>query len=250
MWEPISNVILVYSTMLMPILIGLGMIFRLYFLRPYQYRFAPILLSFPAPFLWALLDFQLSDDFYVYLPYAAVGFGAFLASMIYYAKTPRFVGALLGVVLLGVAIANTFDLNPIAAHQLLGTNIRLSQQREGAQEIENRFGEDVRLASINSPQVLVLLHRKNPNPYLFITAGIDRQIEAEGPGGFEGWLRGLEEYDVLTFFGEGQSLLPGAESTTRHSTELWNWLNVRYHMEKIGPWWIFVKDSLDKRGQT
>ena len=246
LWEAISNVVLAYSTMLAPIIIGLGMIFRLYFLRPYQYRFAPILLSFPAPFLWALLDFQLSDDFYVYLPYAAVGFGSFLASMIYNAKTPRFAGALLGVALLGVAIANTFDINPIAAHQLLGTSIRLSQQREGALEIENRFGEDERIASINSPQVLVLLHRKNPNPYLFITAGIDRYIDAKEPGGFEGWLKGLETSDAISFFGEGQSLLPDAEATTRHSNELRNWLNSRYHVEKIGPWWVFVKDSLDK----
>jgi hypothetical protein len=166
--------------------------------------------------------------------------------MIYNAKTPRFAGALLGVALLGVAIANTFDINPIAAHQLLGTSIRLSQQREGALEIENRFGEDERIASINSPQVLVLLHRKNPNPYLFITAGIDRYIDAKEPGGFEGWLKGLETSDAISFFGEGQSLLPDAEATTRHSNELRNWLNSRYHVEKIGPWWIFVKDSLDK----
>ncbi|MBV9455109.1 MAG: hypothetical protein JOZ19_13485, partial [Rubrobacter sp.] len=246
LWEPISNVVLAYSTMLVPIVIGLVMIFRLYFLRPYQYRVAPILLSFPAPFLWALLDFQLSDDFYVYLPYAAVGFGSFLASMIYYAKAPKFVGALLGVALLGVAIANTLDINPIAAHQLLGTNIRLSQQREGALEIENRFGEDEAIASINSPQVLVLLHRKNPNPYLFITAGIDRYIDAKEPGGFEGWLRGLEAYNVLTFFGEGQSLLPGAEATTEHNAELWTWVNAHYHMEKIGPWWVLVKNLLNK----
>jgi hypothetical protein len=250
LWEAISNVLLAYSTMLVPIIIGLGMIFRLYFLRPYQYRFAPILLSLPAPFLWALLDFQLSDDFYVYLPYAAVGFGAFLNSVIHRTKTPMLAGALLGVALLGVAIANTLDINPIAAHQLLGTNIRLSQQREGALEIENRFGADERIASINSPQVLVLLHRKNPNPYLFITAGIDRYIDAKEPGGFEGWLKGLETSDVITFFGEGQSLLPDAESTPRHNKELWSWLNSHYHVEKIGPWWIFVKDSLDERGQT
>jgi hypothetical protein len=245
LWGPVSNIVLPYITMLGPIIIGLVMLIRLYFLRPYQYRFAPILLSFPGPPLWALIDFQLSDDFFVYLPYAAIGFGAFLASVIHRVKTPRLAGVLLGAVLLGVAIANTFEeINAIAAHRLLGTTIDLSQQREGASEIEERFGEDVRLASINSPQVLVLLHRKNPNPYLFITSGIDRYIDAKTPGGFEGWVGELQEFNpnAITFFSEGQSLLPGAHLTEAHHQKLLGWLNSRYQMEKIGPWWLYVRN--------
>jgi hypothetical protein len=222
------------------------MIVHLYFLRPYQYRFAPILLSLPAPFLWAFVDFALSEDFFVYLPYVAIGFGAFAASMTQRTKTPWLAGTLLGMVLLGIAIANTFEVvNAPASDKLLGTNISLSEQREGASQIEERFGKDIRIASINSPQVLVLLHRENPNPYLFITAGIDRYIDAKEPGGFEGWLRGLETSDVISFFGEGQALLPGDETTAEHRAELLDWLGSHYHIEKIGPWYVFVKDSLD-----
>ncbi len=232
-----------YSTMLLPIVIGLVMIVRLYFLRPFEYRFAPILLTFPGPVLFSLRDFQLADDFYVFLPYVAVGFGAFLALAIHGAKSPRLVAGLLGVALFAVALANTFDqVNAAAASALKGTTISLSQQREGAKEIEDRLGEDARLASINSPQVLVLLHRVNPNPYLWITAGVDQEIAAETPGGFEGWLEELEASDAISFFGEGQSLLPSAHLTSEHSRELDNWLNLRYHAEKIGPWWLFVKN--------
>jgi hypothetical protein len=242
-----------YGTMIIPIIIGLGMIFRLYFLRPFQYRFAPILLSFPAPFLWGLIDFQLTEDFYVYLPYAAIGFGAFLASAIYRARSPRLLVALLSVILIAVAVVNTFDkVNANAAYMLVGTEITLPQQREGALEVEERLGEDAKIASLNSPQVLALLHRENPNPYLFTTAGIDRYIEAEEPEGFEGWLRELEEYDpdAISFFGEGQSLTYDNDLTPEHYQELTNWLNSRYHAEKIGPWWLYVKNSLDARDQT
>src|SRR5918912_1252319 len=211
LWESVSGVVLPYITMLGPIVIVLAMVIRLYFLKPYQYRFAPILLSFLAPPLWALVDFQLSDDFFVYLPYAAIGFGAFAASMIQRTKTPWLVGILLGMLLLGIAIANTFEeVNAPAANKLLATNISLSEQREGASLIEEKFGKDIRIASVNSPQVLALLHRENPNPYLFITAGIDRYIDAKEPGGFEGWLEGLETSDAISFFGEGQSLLPAS----------------------------------------
>ncbi len=235
-----------YSTMLVPIIIGLIMILRLYFLRPFEYRFAPILLSFPGPLLFSLRDFQLADDFYVFLPYVAIGFGAFLAIAVERAKTPRLVAVLLGAVLLTVAVSNTFDaVNAGPAYALTGTTIGLQQQREGVAKIEDTLGEDARLASINSPQVLVLLHRKNPNPYLWITAGVDQEIDAETPGGFEGWLRELEaDTDAISFFGEGQSLLPSAHLTSEHSEELNRWLSTRYHAEKIGPWWLFVKNSL------
>src|ERR687885_373343 len=246
LWESVSDIVLPYMTMLVPIVIGLAMIIRLYFLRPYQYRFAPILLSFLAPPLWAFVDFALSEDFFVYLPYAAIGFGAFVVWVIRRAKIPWLAGTLLGVALLGIAIANTFEeVNAPAADKLLATNISLSEQREGASQIQKRFGKDIRIASINSPQVLVLLHRENPNPYLFITAGIDRYIDAKEPGGFEGWLRGLETSDVISFFGEGQALLPGDEASTEHREELLGWLGSHYHIEKIGPWYVFVKDSLD-----
>ena len=240
----IREIFLSYTTMMVPIILGLIMIVRLYFLRPYQYRFAPILLSFPAPFLWGLLDFQLNQDFFVYLPYAAIGFGALLALLIEHAKNPRLLAALLSAVLIVVALATTLEgVNASAAHTVLGTPIDLPQQREGALEIEDRLGEDAKIASINSPQVLVLLHRENPNPYPFITGGIDRQIEAETPGGFEGWLRELEEFDpdAIAFFGEGQYVLPAPDLTTEHYLGLADWLNSRYHVERIGPWWLYVK---------
>jgi hypothetical protein len=234
-----------YTMMLVPILVGLIVILRLYFLRPFEYRFAPILLSLPAPVLWSLRDFQLSDDFFVFLPYAAIGFGAFLALVIDRAKTPRLVGALFGVLLLGIALVNTLDVvNANSAQALKGTTIDLPQQRQGAAEVEDELGEDATLASINSPQVLVLLDRKNPNPYLWITAGVDQEIDAEAPGGFDGWLRDLESFDpdAITFFGEGQSMMFSAHLTDEHRKELLDWLRSRYHSEKIGPWWLFVRN--------
>ena len=240
------NVAIPYGTMLVPILIGLAVIVRLYFLRPYQYRFAPILLSFPAPILWSLQDFQLADDFYVFLPYAAIGFGTFLSFVIHRDQVSRPLAVLVGVVLVGVALANTSEqINAGAAYTLKGTNVNLSDQREGALEIKDRLGEDAKLASINSPQVLVLLHRENPNPYLWITAGVDREIDAETQGGFDGWIRELGEFDpdAIVFFGEGQSILPSAHLTEGRKQKLLGWLNSRYQMEKIGTWWLYEKNS-------
>jgi DolP-mannose mannosyltransferase len=241
------NIALPYGTMLIPIIIGLGAILRLYVKRPYEYRFAPILLSLPAPVLWSLRDFQLADDFYVFLPYATIGFGAFLAAAIRRTDAPRVLTALMGAILLTIALANTWGgISAAAAERLLGTDIDLPTQREGALEIEERFGEDAKLISINSPQVLVLLHRENPNPYIWTTAGVDRLIEAKTEGGFEGWLEELEAYDpdAISFFGEGQSLLPSHHLSPENVRALDTWLDTRYRAEKIGPWWFFVKKEL------
>jgi hypothetical protein len=254
----VSNVVVPYITMVVPILIGLVMILRLYFRRPFEYRFLPILVSFPAPILWSLRDFQLADDFFVFLPYAAIGFGAFLAAAIRRTDTPRVLTALLGAILLTIALANTWDeISAGAAYKLKGTDIDLPAQREGALEIQERFGDDVKLASINSPQVMVLLHQKNPNPYLWITAGVDNRIEARVPGGFKGWLEDLDEFDpdAISFFGDGQSLLPSSHLTTEHRQELDSWLDPRYRAVKVGPWWLFVKkevlmEEAQRKGST
>ncbi|CAA9459689.1 MAG: hypothetical protein AVDCRST_MAG28-3036 [uncultured Rubrobacteraceae bacterium] len=241
------NIALPYATMLVPILIGLLTILRLYFKRPFEYRFLPLLLTLPAPVIWSLRDFQLADDFYVFLPYAAVGFGAFLDTAARLTSNPRLLSAILGAILLTIALANTWDeVSAGPAQKLTGTTVDLPTQRAGALEIEERFGEDINIASINSPQVLVLLHRQNPNPYLWITAGVDQEIEASYPGGFEGWLQDLEDSDTgaISFFGEGQSLLPSSLLTRENYKTLDAWLNPRYRAEQIGPFWLFVKKDL------
>ena len=242
-----GNIILPYATMLVPILIGLFFILRLYVKGPFEYRFAPILITLPGPILWSIRDFQLADDFYVFLPYAAIGFGAFVATWIKRAESPRVPAALFGVILLAIAIGNTFEvINASGAQKLTGTSVTLPAQRAGAQEIEDRYGEDAKIASIGSPQVLVLLHRENPNPYLWLSAGVDGYIEGETPGGFNGWLDDLEasDPDVLTFLAEGQILF-NQHLTYEHKRELMGRLNARYHAEKIGPWWVYVKNSFD-----
>lgn len=239
-----SNIVLPYITMLVPILIGLVMIVRLYFRRPFEYRYLPLLVSFPAPVLWSLRDFQLADDFYVFLPYAAIGFGAFLVATIRRTDSPRVLTAVLGAILLTIALTNTWDeINSASAQKLTGTTIDLPTQREGAQQIQERFGEDARFASVNAPQIMVLLHQTNPNPYLWITAGVDNLIDARTPGGFEGWLQNLDAYDpdAISFFGEGQSLLPSSHLPAERRQVWDSWLDSNYQAEKVGPFWLFVK---------
>ena len=241
---PASQLLNWYGIMLVPITLGLGVVLSLYFLRPARFRYAPVLVSLPLFVLWSLTDFQTPDDFYVFLPYAAVGFGALLAAGLRRVETPLPVGAVLALGLLLAAVANTPVIQGTANQKP-----SLAAQRESARAIQQRFGEDARLISINAPQVLVLLDQENPNPYLFTTEGIDRIIAARTPGGFEGWLEDLEDYEpeAIAFFAEAQRQMPSAGMTAKHKHQLYSWLGPRYHAEKIGVFWLYVKDSPDKK---
>ena len=229
-----------YNTMLLPILIGLAIIVSLYLRRPAEYRSLPILASFPLFILWSFVDFQVPEDFYVFLPYAAIGFGAALALLIERVEDPPLVAALFSVALIAATLANLPQVN-----QKPSPGPSLQEQRQSVAEIERRFGEDVRIASINAPQVLALMDRTNPNPYLFITDGIDNQIEAEFPGGYEGWVQSLKEYDpeLIAYFADAQRQMPDANLSPERRQQLYSWLDANYRAEKIGNFWVYVRNQ-------
>ncbi|MBI2845759.1 MAG: hypothetical protein HYX86_04345 [Chloroflexi bacterium] len=227
-----------YRTMLIPILIGFLQLGYIYKMRRSQYpssqamlagdAFASLFLSFPAPLIWSVFDFQRNPDFFIFLPYAALGFGHFLDLAVlglYRQKGGGFLSVGLALSLLLLAGAQ-------------GANKResgLETQRQSVLEIERRFGPDIRVASIGAPQVMVLLHRVNPNRYLFIYNGVDRLIAANTQGGFEGWIRELETYSPdLVAFGPTRGF---------YIPLLLEWLEENYHQVEIGPWLFWVRNS-------
>jgi len=247
--NPIRAIFSGYRTMGLPILIGFIMVVYIYLWRRSLHpslrdtltkdEFAPILLSFPALVVWSLLDFQCSPDFYVFLPYVAIGFGRFLNLAVQHTErsrdttphkgAPKFLTIALCVALIASAWIGLY----------LRRESGLDRQIQAALEIKRRFGDDVKLVSIGAPEVLVVLHRTNLTQYAYIDAGIDRRIHANTPGGFEGWLRELETYDpdVIAYRVKRGSV---------HIDKLKKWLKSRYHPEKVGPWRLFVRDSLEK----
>jgi hypothetical protein len=259
-----------YSTPLIPIvsvalllsvIVAAGMLARLYLpqARPSggifgeavrSGYFAPILLSLPFPILWSVIDFQGYPDFFVFIPYVALGFGGFLSLAVNRVETSgavRFPSGLRRTIavttcaaLTAMAVVSsliTIDLGAKASS--LATDDRgpaagdLDYQKRAAYAIEERFGANARVVSIGVPQLLVLLGAENPNPYAFIIRGIDRQIAAETPGGFEGWLRDLKRYDP--------AVIAIGETSGSYKAELLDWLGTYYDRDEVGPWTLYVK---------
>ena len=200
-------------------------------------RFAVILLSLPAPLLWSMMDFQGCPDFYVFLPYLAIGFGWLLSLM---SK------ALAGFEAIG---PKSHKLVPVTLCLLLVTasaleyrrnaNRELRDQRTAARALESEFGSGIRIISISAPELLVLMNRTNPNRYIFIASGVDNLIDARTPGGFDGWLQQLEDYnpDVIAF----------GPATGRFSLRLVEWLKSRYSERSLLEWKLYVREPQTQR---
>jgi hypothetical protein len=235
-----------YTVMTLPIFIGLLMNVYFYMERRARHdnyldtltkdRFSPLLLSFPLPIIWSMHDFQGYPDFFVFLPYAAVGFGYFLYLSLQAAsdrlrRDSKWISRSLVVGVCGAILSVAF-INAWAVRDKLGKS--LDYQSRWASEIETRYGNDMRFLSIGAPQLLVLLRRTNPTRYIVIVRGFDEHIDARIKGGLKGWLFDLEKYDpdVIGF----------DDIHGDRVAEIMEWLNRRYQLVKIGPWKLFVKD--------
>ena len=97
------------------------------------------------------------------------------------------------------------------------------------------MGRDSKLVSIGVPEILVLLHRTNPNPYVFIVSGFDNRIDANTQGGFDGWLDELKRYDP--------SIIAFGSTRGRFKTKLISWLKIRYTAIKVGGFTLLVKKN-------
>ena len=240
--RPIKAIYNGYTLMFAPLIIGLLMVSILYVRRMGLHGrniysllsndpFAVVLLSFPAPVIWSIFDFQGYVDFFVFLPYAAIGFAMFLYMFLDYVSGIKHVGHTLSMACF--IFVCTILIVSAAINYRLTSEKGLERQRLWANQVRAHLGEGGKLLSIGRPSILSLLHMTNQNRYVFITFGIDNHIDANTPGGFKGWLKGLEEYNP--------SIIALGYTMGRFKGELMRWLHTHYRETNVGEWSIFVK---------
>ena len=239
--RPIQAVYHGYATMIVPIFLGLLMVCLAYPWRMSlqkgrigrvlsQDPFAAFLLTFPAPVLWSVIDFQRYPDFYIFLPYAAIGFGWLLNITL-----ERMMGyELTGSASQRVAylVLCIFLVGSAGYYYHMTAEKGLEKQRKWAKEVESTYGRHAKIISIGAPEILVLLKKTNPNRYVFITAGIDNMIDAKTPGGFEGWLREMDNYE--------HPVIVLGKYRGKYKEKLDAWLEAKYQKQTIGPWSTFA----------
>ena len=241
--HPIRMVNRGFPYMRLSIFIGFFMVVPMYVWRLKLYgsslvnwiqkdQFSALLLSFAVIAIWSLWEFQYYYDAFVFLPYVAIGFGWLLYLALHGLLSIKESGTTLQK-LCFLLLCAILVVSAVLNYRAKAEN-ELEEQRQWAQQVEHQFGTDAKIVSIGVPQILVLLHRTNPNRYLFLGAGIENKINATTPGGFEGWLEELERYDpsVIALGGKRGKFEP----------MLTNWLESHYRKIKVGEWTLFVKD--------
>ncbi len=227
-----------YQTMMFPIIIGLAGMAGIYVWRIRGYRawrdlagdpFAPLLLLLPAPILWSLKDFQGAPDFFIFLPFVALGLAWLLDGglrRLERAVAGRFwrIALIAGVCLILLGLA--------ALQNRARRDWGLEYQMKGAAQIMARFGPGLRVFARGVPQVLALTHTVSPTPYMNLSYVFDVQ-ESRMPGGFAGWLGQIEAWDP--------HIIPVEHIAGIHAQEFQAWLDARYIPEQIGPWKVYVK---------
>ncbi len=150
---------------------------------------APLLISFPAVVLWTLIDYQGYPDFFIVLPFVAVGFGWLLhlaANELATRVGPR------AERLWCVAWGALFILGGGLLYGSTSDHL-LPLQRAQAHRVAREMGDgDWTLLTLDKPGMNVLLHKRNATRYLLLMRSIEQMIVEGEPGRFRGWLGRLQ----------------------------------------------------------
>jgi hypothetical protein len=202
--------------------------------------FAPFLLSFLAPVVWSILDFQGYPDFFVFLPYFATSFSWLLLVALETMHESKRLGHSLARIAFWLVCA---VLIGISAHEYRMTSeTGLVDQLQWAQEIESKYlaGDNDGILSIGRPEILVLLDRTNQNRHIVINSGEHKLIEATSPGGLDSWLDVQMDADPAV-------VVLGSVSPSEVKARIANRLkSYGLARKRVGSWVLYVRDTNDK----
>ncbi|MFH1402736.1 MAG: sulfatase-like hydrolase/transferase [Candidatus Altiarchaeota archaeon] len=190
--------------------------------------------------IFSLFDFQGYPDFFVFLPFIAVGLSHILNSIL--DRINR------GFGLTGVKGNVLFLILCVYLAVYSGGNYKdkanygLNELTAYTEALKNQVGEDTVIYSFNKAQPLVLLRRDNPNPYLSIATGRLKRIDEEEPGGFDGWLREMGGHESSIIFAAEYALKNAEKEDGGYGIDLRNWLELNYRKSREKFW-----DRYDKR---
>lgn len=180
--------------------------------------------------LWSMRAFNGYGDLVVFLPVAAVGFGA-AVSLIRRVLLPRAPRVALGVsfALIGAGIV-------VAFWTAQSTRVDyFYQQREDVDEVF-AIVPDATVVSIGGPQPLAMTGRTNPFRHQMFLTGLNYYVDDTYPGGLAGFAADIEE-EQPTFI-------------TMDEPRWYGWLRPELHehytlLGESPQWFWYVRDDVD-----
>lgn len=144
-----------------------------------------VVLSMVGEVVYAMNDFQWYPDVFPILPYAAIGFGGFIALAMQELRAPEARRRAVAVTL--VASAALTGLSALWFTRARANNQELLHERAAACALTRLLVPGRPLYAMGDPVPLVLSHRRNPDRFIYLLSGVAGWKVAHTPGGFSGW---------------------------------------------------------------
>jgi hypothetical protein len=195
--------------------------------------------SFVLLALYTATDFQGYPDVFPLLPYGAVGIGGTAAAVIAAAKRPMprrvlsLAGAACAVILFGL----TFYWY-VNDHHPTGPSV--AQQRAAADRVAAVAGNRT-VYALGNPVPLVLLGRRNPSRYIYLSSGVGKWVVKHTKGGLAGW-----ERDVRATH---PAAIVVGDRNSNALLQLVERLAKVYPQGAVGHWTVFVDPALRDRAK-
>jgi 4-amino-4-deoxy-L-arabinose transferase-like glycosyltransferase len=187
---------------------------------------------------YACIDFQSYPDILPLLAYPALGLGGAAAVVVRLLNSAPARVATAGV-LVGLAVLTAFSWSWSGVASAHDKGIRA--QGADACAIERMLGSGGQLWAMGDPAPLVMLHRRNPERFIYLGAGVDRWKVAHTPGGFDGWTNQVKAADP--------AVVAMNSWRGRLATHMRLWLLTSgYRSSWVGEWHVFL--SADARARA
>jgi hypothetical protein len=191
-----------------------------------------------AEVAYAATDFQGYPDVYPFLVYAALGFGGavpLVAARLTTLRARRFAAGSAAVATVALVAASAVSFSRDPWH-----NDGLLDQRADACALARIAIPGRPLYSLGEPTPLVLAHRRNPDRFVFLEAGVDQWKVDHTKGGFDGWTRQIAA--------AGPSVVVVAGWHKEMTLQMHAWLTGHgLRRTFVGPWRTFVEPAADER---
>lgn len=183
-------------------------------------------------FAYALTDFQSYPDVYPLLAYPAIGIGAVVALAEQRASFAASREAVIGIVTVALTL-----LTVLSAYWFTNNtqtnNSMFNRELASGCALQRVVLPDTPLYAIGSPVPLVVTHRRNPDRYIYLDAGVGVWKVKHTTGGLAGWEEQIKSANPSVVVMQGW--------TEKYHTAMWQWLvSEGYNRWFLGGFRIFV----------
>ncbi|MBO0884598.1 MAG: hypothetical protein J2P17_30545, partial [Mycobacterium sp.] len=191
-----------------------------------------VTLSLVAQVGYVLYDYIGWTHAFPLLPYGAIGFGAGTVRLLQWVSRPSDARLVTSAALLAGAAALT-GFYAVSYYQPTRDTALLAQ-KAAACAIQRSLPQGTTLWSIDNPNPLVLLHRRNPDNYPYVGGGLATWRVKHTRHGFAGWTAQIRATASIVAFQYWRERIP-------IRARLEHWLtNHGYRKGYIGQWKVYV----------